>query len=143
LNVEVTETHPEPDVERTAQQIATRALALFAVVGLGLDANREEVAIWLSDEGLDEALTPMEKRLFASEAPTRKQLSNASWQSEALLVLLWTLEKIDYLPPANVQCDTSVLQRLMPPYADISVKDFIRLATRRSVEALTEMADVI
>lgn len=85
----------------------------------------------------------MERDLAVSERPTRKQLIDASWQSEALIVLLWALEKVEDLPPANTQCDTSLFQKLLPPYADMSVKDFVRLAIRRSDEALTDMADMI
>ncbi len=139
---EVTKTIVERDSVRTAQEIATRALALFAVVGMGFDAGREEVTTWLHEEDLYEALTPTEKRFVANETPTRRELINASWQSEALLLLLWALEKVEDLPPANIQCGTSLFKRLLPPYADISVKDFVRLATRRSDEALRNMADV-
>jgi hypothetical protein len=98
LTDEVTETNGEPDAVRTPQEIATGALALFAVVGMGLGASRAELVTWLRDEGLDEALTPMEKDLVGNKTPTRKQLINASWQSEALPVLLWALEKVEVLP---------------------------------------------
>jgi Domain of unknown function (DUF4272) len=90
---------------------------------MGLSANSEELLTWLRDEDLYEALTPRERDLLASESPRRKQLINASWQSEALLVLLWALEKVEELPPANTQCDTSLFQDLLPPYANMSVKD--------------------
>ena len=143
MTTEVAETNGEPDAVRAPHEIATRALALFAVVGVGFGANREEVLAWLRDEALYEALSPMERDLIASEWPTRKQLIDASWQSEALIVLLWALEKVESLPPADTQCDTSLFQKLLPPYADMSVKDFVRLAARRSDEALTDMADMI
>jgi hypothetical protein len=58
-------------------------------------------------------------------------------------VILWALEKVEVLPPANTQCDTALFKKLLPPYADIAVKDFIRCATCRSDEALTDMADMI
>jgi hypothetical protein len=143
LKIEAAEANGAPDTVRTPQEIATRALALFAVVGLGFDANRDEVLTWLRDEDLYEELTPMERVLAVSERPTRKQLINASWQSEALIVLLWSLQKVEDLPPPNTQCDTSLFQKLLPPYTDVSAKDFVRWATRRSDETLTGMADMI
>lgn len=140
---DVTEPNCEPYQVRTSQEIATRALTLFGVVALGLGASREKIIPWLRDEGLCEALTPRERELVDSETPTQKQLINASWQSEALLVLLWVLRKVDDLPPGNVQCDTALFRQLMPPYADILVKDFVRLARRRSDEELTNQAILI
>jgi len=143
LTEESVKTSGKSAAVRTSQEIATRALALFSVVGLGLGADRTELLTWLRDENLYAALTPVERALLTNKAPTRQQLKNASWQSEALLVLLWTLEKVDELPPPDTECDTALFQQLLPPYADVSVKDFIQSAGRRSEKALTDMAEKI
>jgi hypothetical protein len=129
------------DKVRSAEEIATRAIVLFAVVGVGLGANRAEVWNWLNAQNLAELLTPRERSVMEGPEPTRKQLMNAGWQSEALFVLLWALQKIEELPPANAQCNTSELQAILPPYAEISVRSFIQTATRRSDNALVAMAD--
>jgi hypothetical protein len=132
-----------PDVVRTPAEVATRALALFAAVAVGLGAGREKLTTFLREEQLEKELTPNERELLATETPTEKQLINASWQSEALWVLVWALKKVEEIPAANVQCDTAVFRELLPPYAPVSVKDFVRDATCRSDAVLVEMADKI
>jgi hypothetical protein len=130
-----------PDRVRTAREIATRSLALFAVVGLGFRAPRDEVVGWLKENGLWHALSPWELSVVEAPVPTERMMINASWRSEALLMLLWALEKVSELPPADEQCDTSLLQDILPPYAEITEARFIETATRRSDEALRLQAE--
>ena len=132
-----------PDRVRTAPEIATRALVLFGVTGVGLGAVRTEVMNWLKTDGLEDALTPRERNLFVGPEPSARQLLNAGWQSEALFVLLWALEKIDELPPANVQCNTAELKAILPPYAEVSTRAFIDFASRRGDSVLIAKADEI
>jgi hypothetical protein len=120
-----------------------RALALFGVVGVGLGADRVEVLTWLKSERLDESLTPRERIFLEGAAPSRKQLINAGWQSEALSVLLWAIERLDDLPPANIQCDTAKLKALLPPYTDVPIRAFIDSSVRRSDDVLIAKADEI
>lgn len=56
-------------------------------------------------------------------------------------MLVWALQLIEQVPPADKQCDTSVLQKVLPPYADISVRLFIDLAKLRSRDDLLAFAD--
>jgi hypothetical protein len=128
---------------RSAEQIARRALALFAVVGVGLGTPRDQVTSWLRDEGLWAELSPSERMLFEGDDLTEKQTMNASWRSEALLVLTWALQKIETLPPPNEQCDTALFQQYLPPFADISVTEFVTSATRRDDRDLLSTAAAI
>jgi hypothetical protein len=130
-----------PDEVRSAEEIARRALTLFGVVGIGLQAPQDDIIKWLRSEGLWKDLTPSELALLSVEHPTKQQLINAGWQSEALLVLLWALGKVDSLPPPNQQCDTSLFQELLPPFANTSASSFIASATRRSEDVLIHLAD--
>jgi len=130
-----------PDEIRDAKDIARRTLALFATVGLALGASREEITSWLREEGLWDELSPSELAYVSAENPTEKQGIDASWRSEALLLLLWALGKIDTLPPPNAQCDSALFQELLPPYALVSVTEFISSAQRRDDEVLLDMAD--
>ena len=128
------------DEVRSCEEIARRALAVFGVVGLALGAPRNDIVSWLQDEALWAELTPTELQYVAAEAPTEKQTINASWQSEAVIVLLWALQKIEELPAPNEQCDTWIFQELLPPFADISVAEFIASAHCRSEEELHDMS---
>jgi hypothetical protein len=130
-----------PDEARSAEEIARRALTLFGVVGIGFSAPQDDTIKWLRSEGLWKYLTPSELALLSVEHPTKQQLIDASWKSEALLVLLWALGKIDSFPPPNQQCDTSLFQELLPPFANTSASSFIASATRRSEDVLDCFAD--
>ena len=132
-----------PDRVRSADDIARRALALFGVVGIALGAPRQDIIKWLHDEALWNELTSLELALVSDENPTRLQAIKASWRSEALLVLLWTLGMIDELPPPNQQCDTSLFQEMLPPFVETTAQHFIASATRRPEDQLVCYADEI
>jgi hypothetical protein len=126
---------------RTAREIAARTLALFGIVGIGLRAPRENVVAWLKETSIWQDLSPGELSLVETRAPTDRMMIDASWRSEALTMLLWTLEKIRELPPADMQCDTSLFQQILPPYAEITEEQFLATATRRSDEELRLQAE--
>ena len=128
---------------RDAKDIAFRILALFGVVGVAFGAPRKDVISWLKDESLWIKLEPSEVLYLSMKRPTRKHSINASWKSEALIVLLWALSKVEKLPEPNEQCDTSLFQRLLPPYSTETVEEFVSRAKRRSDTCLVEMADNI
>lgn len=116
---------------------------LFAYVGVGLGAPRDEALAWLHEEGLWPELTSSERELFDTPEATKQQLTDASWKSESLMVLLWALNKFDDLPPSNEQCNTSLFQDYLPPFTDSSVEDFIGSATRRDDDTLLRKTDEI
>jgi hypothetical protein len=138
-----TEFHDEvpDDVIREASEIATRALALFAVVGTALGAPKAETVEWLRAESLWDALSPAEASFFTDEPPSERQWVNASWRSEALLMLLWSLGAIDRLPGLNEQCIPGEFQAILPPFADVELRDFIATARRRPDAELLAMAE--
>jgi len=111
------------------------------VVGLALGAPRNDIINWLKDEGLWNELSPTELAYLLAQVHTEKQTVDASWRSEALIVLLWAIQKVEKLPAPNEQCDTSILQELIPPFADTSAEQFIASAECRSEKALQEMAN--
>jgi hypothetical protein len=97
-----------------------------------LRAPRDEVLAWLEETGVRHDLTPWELRIVEAPVPTERMVINASWRSEALMMLLWALGKIDALPPADTQCNTGLLQDILPPYAEITEAAFLETATRRA-----------
>jgi hypothetical protein len=104
-----------PNKVRGWREMARRSLTLFGVVGLALGAPCGDIVGWLRNEGLWHALSPAELAFLTADHPTEKQMINASWRSEALIVLLWALGKVEKLPAANEQRDTSLFQELLPP----------------------------
>lgn len=129
------------DVIRSAEEVAWRALALFCVTGLAASAERADITDWLSANDLWCRLTPTETAFIDTPQPTRQQTIDASWLTERLIVLLWAMGKVDALPPADEQCDTSVFGDILPPFADVSVVDFVISAQMRQPAELIALAD--
>ena len=129
------------DEIRSSNEVAYRALALFCVTGLAAGADRSEVTKWLSEHGLREKLAPSEIGFVDAPNPTRQQVVNASWLSERLTMIVWALGKLDRLPAPDEQCDTSIFQDILPPFAAVSVPEFIASARLRSPAELIAMAD--
>lgn len=140
MHMESEEILPEDEV-REASEIARRALALFAVVGLALGAPKETTLTWLRGESLWDELSPEELKFVSALEPTERQRINASWRSEALLMLLWSIGVVKELPGLAEQCDAGNFQRVLPPFADVTVNEFISSAQRRSDDELFEMAN--
>jgi hypothetical protein len=130
---------PQQEV-RDTQTIARRALALFGVVGFALGAPKNDILDWLKVEGLWDQLSQCELAYVLSEEPTRKQKIEATWWSERLIVLLWALNKVEQLPAPDEQCDTALFQEVLPPFADMSVVEFLSSSRRLSKEKLLSMA---
>ncbi|SDT91564.1 protein of unknown function [Verrucomicrobium sp. GAS474] len=98
-----------------AERVARRALILSAIACRGFAENEkpeEAVPIakdclnWLISLGLDDDLSEWERALL--QAPlgslSSRDKNNASWLSEAVAVLAWSLGKAD-LPLFDKQCD--------------------------------------
>jgi len=132
------------DVEdqiRAATEVASRALALFGFFAVSVGAPREETVGWLKQSLLWDYVSPQEASFLLNPSPSQREINNASWRSEALLMLLWSISKVESLPPANEQCNTTVFQELLPPYADVLPADFIAAAVLRSEEELFDMSN--
>lgn len=137
----MSDTFPEADQIRSSREVGERALALFAIVGLSFGAQRMDVLRWLQENGLWDALSPRELGFIDTPSPSRKAVIDATWNTEALIVLVWALGLIEQMPPADEQCDTSVLQELLPPYADVGVREFVERAQLRSEKELIAFCD--
>lgn len=132
-----------PNVIRTDPEVALRALTLFPVVELAFGAPRINILDWLEEADLARELTPFERAFVETETPSKRQVINAGWWSERLIVLCWALSLVDKLPPPDQECATGPLQDLLPPFADISPAHFITTARLRPDEELLAMAETI
>ena len=129
------------DKIRSAQEVARRSLALFAVVGVACGADRRQVLHWLQDNELWQDLSPHEMGFLDAIPPSRKAIINAAWQSECLIVFLWALRVVNNVPAANQQCDTSTFQKVLPPYASVTVREYVETAVLRPDSDLLDFAD--
>jgi hypothetical protein len=133
----------ELHVVRSPQEVARRALAVIWTYALAFDADRDDLDELLDRSGLRASLAPSEARLFAKSALSEQENINLTWTSERLIVLLWALGQVEELPPPDEQCGTDVFYDLLPPFADITIAEFIENACLRPDSELIAMADRI
>jgi len=123
----------------TAVQVADRALVLYAVVRRGSielviagtdgdplrieqgDVARVETDTWLEREGLREAPTDVERRLF--DAPSgswpAEATADAMWRKEALGVLLWALQHVAEMPPYDREFEQPAIDGTITRYGSV------------------------
>jgi len=115
---------------RGADEVARRCIALYAIIAAGHEEPRGELIDWLRRENLWEAVSPVEASFLQSDAPTKQQLVNATWRTEALSSLLWSLGFVPELPPPTGLCDVQALRRVLPPLMG-SVAEWVSTARLR------------
>jgi hypothetical protein len=130
----------EGDKPRSQDEVLDRTLALGAAVAASFDAPREELLEWLRESSLDAALTPSERAFLDGSGCTPKDQIRMTWHSERLVVLLWALGKVENMPVPGAQCSIAVLEELLPPYGDESLKDFRATARMRTEDDLFDAA---
>lgn len=98
----------------TERDVAVRAFCLAALCALAAAADdlrrgeadeadvrefEDGVRQWIDDEGLDAHFTPAERETMSKPltAWTERELIDASWRQESLVVLLWALSLVDDL----------------------------------------------
>jgi hypothetical protein len=135
---------------RSAREVAQRALSIYNLLGVIFYEKPEKVVEWSIEEGLWGALTPKEKEIFSipisdddDEEKAWKMQSlrtnMLTWRIEGLLVLLWSLGKVDKLELPIEKLDPTEVQRAVPELGS-SLQEFIETARLRP---LTEILDQI
>jgi Domain of unknown function (DUF4272) len=131
------------DQTRSAVEIARRSLALGAAVARSFDAPRDELLAFVGSNNLLPELTSREHEYLFSTRRSKAATIRMSWDSERLVVLLWAINKIDQIPGPGIQCSTSALADVLPPFGLPTIESFMRQAKRRSERVLFEMASQI
>ena len=132
----------ETDEPRGAKEIAVRSLCVFTLIEHAMREHEEaeERRLWLEEKGLAQGLTDLERQYLYSDSPTVKQDINATWLSECLCVLLWSIGYLVDIPEDSEKFDPADHFDIIPGYSDVTVEQFINGAMRRPVDELYEMA---
>jgi hypothetical protein len=124
----------------TAVQVADRALVLYALVRRGYiehviastdgeplrirqgETARRETERWFDREGLREALSDDERRLFdvPSGSWPAEATADAMWRKESLGALLWALQHVAEMPPYDHEFDQTALDDAIMRYGSVS-----------------------
>lgn len=128
---------------RTAQEIAERILILVYLAYVAeVPDKRENVIDFLKTYLLWDKVSPDEKELFQKDELTDQEAVNISWRSEAVWLLLWTINKVDKLELPTKQVEVSEIVSRLPKFLT-DPKKFIETATIRATTEILDISDLI
>ena len=125
-----------PDIPRTAPEIARRAIALHCVIAASHEVSKDDISKWLKEENLYKELSPWERRFMETPQNSERDIVQATWRAEAQVALLWAIKKIDRMDDLTEQCDTRPLVDAIPDLFT-STSEFIDSAVLRDEEEIS------
>lgn len=124
------------DEVRDPEDIAKRALSLAAVVSCAYGDSKDDVSSWLKGEGLWNELSPLEVD-FLENKTSKEQNAKYTWKIEALVPLLWAINKLDNMPDLKFECDTEPLKKAVI-WSPNSTKEYISSSQLRDEDEIFE-----
>ncbi len=127
---------------RTAQEVTERILILVYLAYVAeVPDERENVIDFLKANLLWDKVSPDEKELFQKDELTDQEAVNISWRSEAVWLLLWTINKVDKLELPTEQVEiTEIVSRLPKFLTDPA--EFIEAANIRPTTEILDISDL-
>jgi len=102
---------------RDAKEIAERILILVYLAYVSeVPGERENVIDFLKANLLWDKVSPEEKEIFQKEELTDQEIANVSWRSEAVWLLLWTINRVDKLELPTDQIEISKIVSRLPKF---------------------------
>lgn len=127
---------------RTAQDIAERILILVYLAYIAeVPDERENVIDFLKANLLWDKVSPDEKELFQKDELTDQEAVNISWRSEAVWLLLWTINKVDKLDLPIEQVEIPEIVSRLPEFLT-DPKEFIETAIVRPTTEILDISDL-
>ncbi|WP_079908714.1 DUF4272 domain-containing protein [Paenibacillus sp. 32352] len=134
---------------KSQEEIARRAVALLIVIqyacdiaqGGDLAESKDFVMNTLRTFGVEDELTPSERRLLEAEEPAPQEAVNIAWQYEAYWPLIWALQLVETLEFPDRICDCNYAIEVVSRCG--SFEEFYRQTAMRSREEILDEADKI
>ena len=127
-------------VLRSGDEVAARCIILCCVVAHSEDPSLSFEG-WLKAEQLWEKVSPNEKKFLLNSLPSEREVKNASWRSEAVLTLLWSLGRISEMPsPVQTEAFSEMLR--LVPGPDESTTEFLQTAKVRPLDEIITAYEV-
>lgn len=130
------------DKPRTAQEIARRVIVLHCVIAAAHGVAKDDITEWLKEEQLWNELTPRELAFMTRDEHPRQEVIWMTWFVEAQVALLWSIEKLNELPPPTKKCDTGLVVAAMPDLFETTAP-FIESAVLRSAAEIEREEETI
>ena len=122
------------------QEVARRAIVLWAVALRAESTPREEVIALIEKADAWDSVSPMERSFLEDPAPDPGLSQALVWRLESLWVMLWALGHVDQLDWPSDMCNVPRLVEIMR--AQESSPSFITNAELRSVEKILDAQDL-
>ena len=128
---------------RKPNEIAERILILTYLNYISEEPDsRIKVIDFLKSNELWEKVSPDEKLLFENEELNEQENINISWRSEAIWVLLWTINKVKKIELPVEQVEISEIVSKLPKFMS-DPTEFISTATIRPTSDILDFSDLI
>lgn len=127
---------------RNPEEVAKRALVLYALISVAHQADRELAVSWLKNEDLWQSVSPKEKAFLENSTTPEREVIEASWRVESLWTLLWSLGKVEELGLPKELCDSDLIQQIMPE-PEMPIAQFINQASLRPPSEILDATDLI
>lgn len=126
---------------RTASQVATRCVMLYAMFCAGNGDERQPIVSWLQQQNLWESACDPEQAFLLADNPDEQQNIDATWQVEDLDLLLWALGKIESVDNLNECCDIEAIKSVCSFYLGDTAAfiESAKLRPEEEIEAVEEM----
>ncbi|RAV97722.1 DUF4272 domain-containing protein [Pseudochryseolinea flava] len=128
---------------QSPQAIAERILILTYLNCIVVDENlKAEVVGFLHQENLWEKASDEEKKFFEQDSLTEDDAVKIGWRAESIWLLLWVINKVEYLDLPASEVNLNDIFICLPPFMT-STREFIESATIRSTAEVLDQSDFI
>lgn len=131
---------PGDSLERTAADVAYRAMCLIAVAMKGERQDTPMVLRVIRQYGLARHLSERERLFIKDATPSKSDNVRFSWRYEAAWTLLWALGYVVALGRPDRSCDVG---RVVACMRERSSAQFLRDAKLRGTAEILDQADLI
>jgi Domain of unknown function (DUF4272) len=128
---------------RTGQEIAERILVLVYLAYFSeVPEEREKIVNFLKTNSLWNKVSLDEKELFQKEELTEQEITNISWRSEGVWLLLWIIKKVGKLELPTEQAEIPEIVSRVPKF-HTDPSEFINTAVVRPITEILDVSDLI
>ena len=126
---------------RTPQEIAKRILVLTYLNYVAEEPEEnEKVVDFLKQQELWDSVSNDEIQFFTNNLTDHDKV-NISWRTEAIWLLLWTINQVDELDLPVEQVEISKILNLLPDFM-IDTSEFVATATSRTASEILDISDL-
>ena len=140
-NLPMIESEEETEIRKTSE-IVKRVLILSYLNMLVEGVERDEIIEFLRESKLWENCSPIEIEMLERGEFTEQEKVNIFWQSEAMWIMLWSINKIEKLKMPTEQCEVKKIVECLPEYLE-PFEEYIKTSELRNKSEILDKSDLI